>query len=95
MSQFNTLKVYKELMNNGMTSEQATAHVAGLEEAAKGLTQWLREAKKDFASNKLVSIFGTVIIAIGSFTLVKMWDLSHDMIEVKTRLTVLEQKINK
>ena len=89
MKHVNTLEIYDELMAKGFSEVQARAQTEILENSFKAVYE---DFKDTFASNKLITIIGTIIIAIGGFTLNKVWDLSHDIIEVKSRLGYLEEK---
>jgi len=89
MSHLDTLKVYKEYLATGLNETQAQEYTNILENSF--MTK-VDELRKEFTSNKLVAIMGTIIITIGGFTLSKVWDLSHDMIDVKSRLSSLEKK---
>ncbi len=90
MSNLDTLKIYQEYIAAGFTEEKAVAMTNVLENSF--ITK-VNELRREFTSNKMVAIMGTIIIAIGGFTLNKLWDLSHDMTEVKSRLTSLEDRI--
>jgi hypothetical protein len=90
MSHINTLEVYREYKLAGFSDEQAEKMTSILENSF--MTK-VRELKSEFTSNKMITTLGIIIITIGSFTLAKVWDLSHDMVEVKSRLTFLEQRI--
>ena len=90
MSHIDTLKVYHQYIIAGFSPEESEKMTDILENSF--MTK-VNEFRGEFASNKLITVLGTIIIMIGSFTLAKVWDLSHDMVEVKSRLTFLEQKI--
>jgi hypothetical protein len=89
MSHIDTLKVYEEYRAAGFSDIKARTATQVLEQS---FIAKVNELKEDFASNKLIAILGSIIIAIGGFTLNKVWDLSHDMVEVKTRLVHIEAK---
>lgn len=97
MSHVNTLEVCDKYRAAGFDDATARALTNILENSF--MTK-VNELKEDFASNKVVNIwgsivafFGAILIGIGGFTLVKVWDLSHDMVDVKNRLTTLEDRI--
>lgn len=97
MSHIDTLQVYEEYRAAGMDDLQAKKMTAILE---KSFMTKVNDLKHDFASNKVLSIWGSIIavlasilIGLGGFTLNQVWHLSHDMTEVKTRLTIIETKI--
>ena len=94
-----TLKYYEELVSNGVPEAQAKIHTYAMEGQEKTV---INQFKGEFASNKLVALIGTIIISIGGFTLAKIWDLSHDMVilshdmvDVKNRLCLIEDKVLK
>lgn len=86
MAHIDALKMYFDLRKSGFTDEQAEAQ-------AKSADNAISQALSEFASNKLITIFGTIIIAIGGFSLTQMWNLSHDMTEVKSRLASVEHRV--
>ncbi len=88
----NTLKYYQELISKGISEEQAEILSYAMEAQESNI---INRFKDEFASNKMVTLLGTIIITIGGFTLAKVWDLSHDMVEVKSRLCVIENKVLK
>lgn len=91
MAHLDTLKIYKEYLALGHNEISAQKETDILEHSF--MTK-VNELKSEFLSNKLAAFMGSLIIAIGGFTLAKMWDLSHDMTEVKTRLSSVENRMN-
>ena len=97
MSHIDTLKVYRQYKAAGFSDDVATSQTEILENSF--MTK-VKELKDDFASQKVASlmywILGvmlTTIITLNVFTLNKVWDLSkevnvlsHDMVEVKSKL---------
>jgi hypothetical protein len=88
MAQLDTLQVYENLIEGGFSHEQAHAQV-------KSFDNSFNRILKDFASNRLITIFGFIIVSIGSFTLYKVWDLSIDVTEVKIKMSSLEARVDK
>jgi hypothetical protein len=94
MSHIDTLEVYERYRASGLDETTAREYTSILENSF--MTK-VNELKSEFVSSKMLSIVGalvgTILITLNSFTLSKIWDLSHDMVEVKSRLTFLEQRI--
>lgn len=90
MSHVNTLEVFDNYKAAGFDDKTARDLTNILEHSFMAT---VADLKGDFASSKVINIFASIIIAIGGFTLAKLWDLSHDMVEVKGRLTILEERI--
>jgi hypothetical protein len=95
MAQLDTLEVYERLIAGGFSSEQAHAQVKSFDTA-------FHRILRDFASNKIITILGSVItifaaaiLAVGSFTLYKIWDVSIDLTQMNIRMSSLESKVNK
>lgn len=83
MRRIDTLKAYEELLKVGILPEQARIQVDLIDHS---FNEILKEFKGEFASNKMVAIMGSIIIAIGSFTLTKVIDLDK-------RVAILENTI--
>lgn len=98
MSHIDTLKVYEEYVASGIERNQAKAMTNSLlqmeDRLHVSILNYLKELKSDFASQKLISILGAIIIAIGGFTLAELWSLSKDMEGVNIRISHLEKDIS-
>ncbi len=90
MSHLNTLEIYDAYIRAGVDPITARSMTDILENSF--MTK-VNDLVKDFASSRVISVFGSIIIIIGGFTLARVWDLSHEMTEVKYRLTIIEEKI--
>lgn len=90
MSHINTLEVYKEYIGAGFSPEESTRMTRILENSF--MTK-VNELKNDFASQKFISILGTLILFVGISTVGLMWRLSVDMEVLKH--DVQELKIQK
>ncbi len=82
----NTLKIYKDSLKAGFSEEQSLCMANTSENLLYNLKEEFNNLKGEFASNKLTAFFGTLIIAIGGFTLNKV-------IDIDKRVSVLESKI--
>ncbi len=102
MKQIDTLRMYETLVSNGMTDKEAKTQIAAMESIGSDLMEWLKEARSDFASQKMVSILGGLILlaltAIGG----QLWSLTtrFEIMEVKfshmdQRLGVIEEGFKK
>jgi hypothetical protein len=87
MSHIDTLKAYFDLKKSGLSDEQAQAQI-------KVFDNWLNQVLRDFVSNKTLTIIGSIIITVGGFTLAKVWDLSHDMTEMKSQLITIKDAMS-
>jgi hypothetical protein len=85
-----THAMYKKLLDEGYDAtyaEQKVKFATELESHFDAkLNNFVTELKRDFASNKLIAVLGTLIIMIGGFTLSKV-------IEMDKRLAVMESKL--
>jgi hypothetical protein len=96
MNYINTLEAYDSLRKAGFTEEQARAQVIALDRATGQMNHsfkdWLKETKSDFASNRLVTIMGTLIAGIGGTTLIYIFNFSHRITIIETILTQILNK---
>ncbi len=83
MSHIDTLKIYQELISGGMTADQAQIQVNAFEAMSHSffneMKEWLKDAKADFASQKLISILGALILAAGMASIGLLWNMSIDI----------------
>ncbi len=86
MLYFNNLEAYDNLLAGGSTPDEARATV-------KTMDSILKEIIAHFASNKLISILGVVIIGIGSFLLAGLWHLSIDIKSMNERFIVISEQM--
>lgn len=102
MSHINTLKVYDELVASGVSEKEAKAQVNALLELEDRLDNklitydnklitYLKELKEDFASQKMITVLGSIIIIGMTAITSELWYLSkevsilsRDMQEVRT-----------
>jgi hypothetical protein len=89
-----THKIYTDLIANGLTNEQALAHLKSYENIGNSLLNWLREAREEFASQKLISILGTLILLVGAASIGLMWNLSVDMKILQNDMRILQNDMS-
>lgn len=95
MKQIDTLKMYETLIAKGMSDKDAKIQIAAMDCIANDLLEWLKELKQDFASQKLVSILGGLILVVGVSTIGMMWKLSIDLEVLKAQVNdVLMRKVD-
>ena len=97
MSKLDSLKIFDDLVAAGVPQDQARtqAQIAYnmKESILTEVKEWLIEAKADFASQKLVSIMGSLILIALTGICAELWSMNKDMASMNMRLTALEQKI--
>jgi hypothetical protein len=69
MNPIDTLEIYKDALASGLTEEQARFQVRQAKNLECSFLYRINELKDEFASNKVVSTFGTMILAV----LVALW----------------------
>ncbi len=92
MKHFDTLKAYDELIDSGMDAKTAKIQVAQM---GNFYIDLFKDIGSEFASQKLITVLGAIIISIVSFLAVEVWNLSIDMKDVTRRLTSIEEYIRK
>jgi len=99
MSHIDTLKIYDQLMAANIPSEQARAQVLAMEQIHVSINeaalQWLKEAKNDFASNKLVSILGGLILLVGAGIVGQLWHISVKVERIDAELQQVQNVMTK
>jgi hypothetical protein len=97
MSHINTLATYKDLVAKGMDSVQAEIHVQSLldseERIRHSVFEWVKELKEDFASQKLISILGGLILLVGAANIAMMWHITVDVEILKHNVTKIMAKV--
>jgi len=86
MLHFNNLEAYDNLIAGGSTPDEARAII-------KTMDSILGQIIAHFASNKLISILGVVIIGIGSFLLAGLWHLSIDIKSINERFVIMSEQM--
>jgi hypothetical protein len=90
MSHLNTLEIYRKMLRAGMSENDALLQTDILENSV--MTK-INELKDDFASSKIISIFGAIIIGIGGFILLQLWNMTHDIYDVKKEMITINEKV--
>jgi hypothetical protein len=93
VSHIDTLKIYKELVNNGMSQQQAETHVSALETSCRGVYEWIKELKEDFVSQKWLNFIGSLIFLALSAIGTELWYLSKEISSMNVRIGYLEERI--
>jgi hypothetical protein len=99
MSHIDTLKVYEEYRAAGFDEKTAKELTNVLESSFtkihkslfEELKQWLKEAKEDFASQKLISILGGLILLALTTSIGLLWNLTVDFQILKSCGIVLKE----
>lgn len=98
----NTLQIYKESLSAGFTEEQAVSMANASSLMEKTLREEIYSWKSEFASNRVVTIFGTAIMAmggliigIGGFTLNKVTHIDKRLTVLETKFETLSQHVDK
>jgi hypothetical protein len=89
MAHIDTLKMFEGLRAAGIPEGQARAQVETLENSFSPL---FKELKQDFASQKLVGLFGGLILLVGATTIGLLWRLSIDVELLKNTVLLIEKK---
>lgn len=76
MSHIDTLKVYEEYRASGYNEQKAKDLTNILEHSF--MTK-VKELKTEFASNKLISILGSIIILVGIGIIGLLWTVTVDL----------------
>lgn len=76
MKHVNTLEIYKEALASGYTENQALSLANTLESSFTAVYEDFRDT---FASNKLVSILGGIILIVLSGIAGELWYLSKEV----------------
>ena len=85
MAHIDTLKIYEEYRAAGLDEKTAKEFTNILENSfATSVKEWLKDAKEDFASQKMVSIIGALILLIMTAGVSLMWYISIDLQVLKT-----------
>ena len=85
MSHINTLKVYEEYRAAGFDEKTAKDLTSILENSFMSqVKDWLKEAKNDFASQKLLSTLGALILIAMSAGIGLLWYISIELQVLKT-----------
>lgn len=87
MSHIDTLQVYKEAIQAGYTETEASFYANTLDNSF--MTK-VNELKYDFASQKLITILGGIIISIGIALVTITWNISVDIEVLKSKITLME-----
>lgn len=87
MSHIDTLKVYEEYKAAGFDDKTAKDLTNILESSHKSLIEdlkeWLKEAKQDFASQKMISVLGALILLAMTAGIGLLWSVSIDLQTLK------------
>ncbi len=85
MSHLDTLKIYEEYKAAGLDDKTAKEYTNILENSfTTNLREWLKDAKADFASQKLITILGSLILLAMTAGVSLMWNISVDLQVLKT-----------
>lgn len=90
MKHFNTLEIYKGALAAGFNEEQALLQANTFEKSFRAIYE---DFKDTFASNKLVSILGGLILLALSGIGGELWVLSKDVAIINYKIGHLETKI--
>ncbi len=92
MSHINTLEVYERYMASGLDDAQAREYTNILENSF--MTK-VNELKREFANNKVISIFGALILLVGASSIGMLWKLTIDMEIMKEWQIKIENKLDR
>lgn len=92
MSHIDTLQVYEDYKATGLDDIRAKEYTRILENSF--ITK-LNELKDDFASNRLVSVLGALILIVGSACIGQLWNLSMKFERMDSDLQYIMKKLDK
>lgn len=95
MKHVNTLELYRELIASGLDEHQANLQLKAYEEISNSfyseLKEWLKEAKEEFASQKMLAILGGLILLVGTASIGMLWKLTVEAEVLKSSLVRIEK----